>query len=110
MTNDKIKKIDQLINRTNMQKNKLLYQEKRAQISSRKARTRTLIQIGGLLEKANLLEEFDIQAGQDLQDPTQLDKAAKLLGFLKSVHDENDFNSKNMKDWKTLGEAELLKK
>ncbi len=33
----------------------------------RKARTRTLIQAGGLLEKAGLLKEFQIELGTDLQ-------------------------------------------
>ena len=33
----------------------------------RKSRTRTLIQIGGLAEKAGLLEVFGIILGEDLQ-------------------------------------------
>src|SRR5688500_18954872 len=33
----------------------------------RRARTRTLIQLGGLIEKAGLLEDFGIKLGSDLQ-------------------------------------------
>ena len=49
----------------------------------RKARTRTLIQLGGLIEKAGLLEEFGIMLGADLQkDPELKDPVAGLFGAL----------------------------
>lgn len=54
----------------------------------RKARTRTLIQLGGLIEKSGLLDLLDIEAGQDLQkDPDTLDAAATLMGALLSLQE-----------------------
>ena len=52
----------------------------------RRARTRTLIQLGGLVEKSGLLDKFGIQVGDDLQkDPEVFDDAATLLGaFLEN--------------------------
>jgi len=52
-------------------------------ISPRKARTRTLIQAGGLLKLSGLFDICSIKDGDDLQaDLTMLDKAATLLGIL----------------------------
>ena len=49
----------------------------------RKARTKTLIQVGGNVSIADLLEPFGIQEGDDLQfDPESYAKGATLLGFL----------------------------
>jgi hypothetical protein len=48
--------------------------------SLRKARTRTLIQLGGLVEKAGLLETFEISLGLDLQkDPEIKEQVAALF-------------------------------
>lgn len=70
----------------------------------RKARTRTLIQIGGLADKAGLLELFDIQTGEDLeQDIPSLNKAAVLLGFLIDVIDISNIDDKNKHKWFRLG-------
>lgn len=47
----------------------------------RKARTRTLIQLGGLVEKSGLLDPLNITLGDDLQkDYDCLESAATLLG------------------------------
>lgn len=50
----------------------------------RRARTRSLIQLGGLLEKAGLVETFGIKLGRDLQkDPDMKDPIGALFkGFL----------------------------
>ncbi len=49
----------------------------------RKARTRTLIQTGGLLEKAGLLKEFEIELGTDLQKDIECkDQVHALFGAL----------------------------
>ena len=49
----------------------------------RKARTRTLIQLGGLVEKSGLLEPLNITPGDDLQkDVEHLESTAILTGAL----------------------------
>ena len=49
----------------------------------RRARTRTLIQVGGLVEKAGLLQALGLEAGDDLQkDSEAFESAATLLGAL----------------------------
>jgi hypothetical protein len=51
--------------------------------NARKARTRTLIQLGGLIEKAGLLNLLDLETGQDLQkDDDTVNAAATLMGSL----------------------------
>lgn len=51
---------------------------------ARKARTRSLIAIGGLASKAGLLETFGILLGEDLQKSPQMKEPAAALfkGFL----------------------------
>jgi hypothetical protein len=46
----------------------------------RKARTRTLIQLGGLIEKSGLLESFDIVIGDNLQQ--NLEKKEQVFALL----------------------------
>ena len=54
--------------------------------SDRLRRTRTLIQLGGLVAKSGLMELCDIYEGDDLQtDIPNLDKAATLLGILSET-------------------------
>ncbi len=85
-----------------MQLNNLFSKSKSS--PERKARTRTLIQIGGLADKAGLLELFDIQTGEDLeQDIPSLNKAAVLLGFLIDVIDISNIDDKNKHKWFRLG-------
>ncbi len=49
----------------------------------RKARTRTLIQLGGLVEKSGLLPYLNISMGDDLQvDEHIKDEVETLLGLL----------------------------
>ena len=53
----------------------------------RKARTRTLIQLGGLIEKSGLLENFDIIIGDNLQtDLEKKDQVFDLLGGLLELN------------------------
>lgn len=49
------------------------YQSEQSSKKQRKARTRTLIQLGGLVHKVGLSEEFRIALGEDLQ----MDEAAR---------------------------------
>jgi Conjugal transfer protein TraD len=62
---------------------KLQFQYDKVRHTQRAARTRTLIQLGGLLVKSKLVERFGIELGADLQqDETQKKKAYALLGLL----------------------------
>ena len=76
---------------------------------TRKAHTRTLIQIGGIVEKSSLLSIFGIQLGEDLQsDLNELGKAATLLGFLISARDSLPEISESLRDnFKNIGEKAL---
>ncbi len=48
--------------------------------SFRRARTRTLIQLGGLFEKSGLMETFDVQVGDNLQE--NLEKKENVFAIL----------------------------
>jgi len=61
----------------------LQFQLSRQTNQQRAARTRTLIQIGGLLVKSGITEKLGIKIGADLQkEETQKKKAYTLLGLL----------------------------
>jgi len=77
----------------------------------RKARTRTLIQLGGLVEKSGLADLFDIKLGSDLQlDKEELLKAATLLGFLIEQYNEHcSPNSTQLRAWRQVGASSLAK-
>lgn len=65
--------------------------------SFRRARTRTLIQLGGLMEKSGLIDEFNIVLGDDLQqDLDKKDAVFSLLGALSDLKgrmtDEEEMN------------------
>ena len=49
----------------------------------RKARTRTLIQLGGLVEKSGLMKSFDLEAGDDLQK--DFDKKEQVFALFGSL-------------------------
>ena len=51
--------------------------------SFRKARTRTLIQLGGLVEKAGLMKNFGLESGDNLQE--DLDKKENIFALLGSL-------------------------
>ena len=66
----------------------------------RRARTRTLIQLGGLVEKSGVLDILGITMGQDLQkDPTLFNKVAILSAAL----------NENTKVISQLSETDLVK-
>jgi len=80
-------------------------------VAYRRARTRTLIQCGGLLKISGLLEICQIQEGDDLQlDLESYDKAATLLGILldAAVAIPNPPDSGEMETWRESG-TRLLK-
>ncbi len=63
-------------------------------MSLRKSRTRTLIQLGGIVSKAGLLEPLELDLGDDLQkDEQNFDAVATLMGAFLDLsaplsHDE----------------------
>lgn len=57
-------------------------------MSFRKTRTRTLIQLGGLVEKSGLLSLLELNLGDDLQrDPECFESVATLMGALGEIQD-----------------------
>lgn len=71
--------------------------------SDRKARTRQLIQIGGLFQKSGLFETFNIAPDDDLQDYENREKSAQLLGFLITGFEKNEFDETNLEQWRIVG-------
>ena len=63
-------------------------------------RTRTMIQLGGLVAKSGLVELCDIHEGDDLQiDIPSLDKAATLLGILhETMNKLTELSDKNSEE------------
>ncbi len=61
----------------------------------RRARTRTLIQLGGLVEKSGLMDVLGLEMGQDLQkDPNLFSKVA----ILSAIFNENTKIFTNISD------------
>ncbi len=74
----------------------------------RKARTRTLIQVGGLLKLSGLLDFFEIVEGEDLQLNIQgQEKAATLIGFLNSLEKKTSTEVFQKETWKKEGFLKL---
>lgn len=96
--------IRQQINRLCKQRNREISAMKNKANATRQSRTRTLIQLGGILQKTGLLEAFDIRTGEDLQDYESRHKAAQLLGYLSGVFDTLDASEENLLSWQQAGE------
>ena len=76
----------------------------------RKARTRTLIQLGGLFEKAGLLKHFNIELGDDLQlDLNKKKQALSVLGALIEVEEKISRGDFHIGLWENMG-ARLFSK
>jgi hypothetical protein len=75
--------------------------------SERQNRTRLLIQIGGLVQKSGIMDAFQIQVGDDLQDYESLHKAASLLGFLRHSLEQFDASKAGMSEHIRTGERLL---
>ncbi|MBL0941159.1 MAG: conjugal transfer protein TraD [Alphaproteobacteria bacterium] len=82
----------------------------------RSSRTRTLIQLGGILDKSGLVTAFDIALGDDLQrDEHTFDPAAALLGALLELNKQLQEDGQNdkghvnqMKLWRLKGKKALM--
>ena len=104
--NTKWKKLMIEINRQLSQKSVTSYRNELANKSIRRARTRTLIQVGGLLNLVGLLSFCGIKEGQDLQlDFENRDKAAILLGILSENLERLPANptQEKFERWKNKG-------
>ncbi|MBA4310910.1 MAG: hypothetical protein C0425_11350 [Chlorobiaceae bacterium] len=81
--NPQLLKITQEINRLHSQKAALLHKQKIKTEKARKARTRSLIKLGGLECVARLDELCNIELGKDLQTKeTMKENVELLLGLL----------------------------
>lgn len=76
--------------------------------AERQSRTRTLIQLGGILQKSGLLEAFDIKTGEDLQGYESRCKAWQLLGFLTHCLEQYDNSEESASAHKKTGERLLM--
>lgn len=79
--------------------------------NDRRARTRTLIQLGSLIKLSGLFAICEIEEGEDLQfDFDARDKAATLLGILSEAAEKipNPPDAGQMETWRALG-TRLLK-
>lgn len=77
------------LNRLQARKAQLDNQQRVVDNTDRRARTRTLIQMGGLLNMIGLPQLCGITDGDDLQkDPLNHDKAATLLGMLVHLNEK----------------------
>ena len=97
-------KIEVELNRLHSQKAAIKHKLKIYDKSERRARTRTLIQLGGLLTITPLSDICKIELGDDLQINHQ-DKADTLLGILHTLC-ENFFehiDESDLEHFKTLG-------
>lgn len=100
----KFSKLEIKLNRLLAQKAALQHKLKLKSISDRRARNRTLIQVGGLLSLTPILDICNINPGDDLQINHQ-DKADILLGILSVVFEDlsNNFDSSDLDNFKNIG-------
>ncbi len=84
---------------------RLDYQYFKEHQNERARRTRTIIQLGGLVIKSGLAEKLTIPIDEDLQKH-HLDKAAILLGFL--IHTQNTLVECSMENFKEIGRQKLF--
>ena len=100
----KYSNIEVQLNRLLAQKASIQHKLKIKNKSERKARTRTLIQLGGILSLTPLLDICDIHLGDDLQLSHQ-DKADLLLGILSSLLDKlpDSLSNTDLDNFKHLG-------
>lgn len=87
--NNTLDKITTKLNRLKAQKAALETRAKHHVKKQRMSRTRTLIQMGGLLSLVNIPNYFDIEIGDDLQtDLEKRDQSMMLLGLLVTVSEQ----------------------
>lgn len=98
-----------MLNRKTSQVSALNYKMAKADSIDRKARTRTLIQLGSLVSLSGLTSILHIQEGEDLQfDMEAKDKAAMLLGAISEIMESDSPSLSRQEKWKDKG-IRLLK-
>ena len=104
----KLIKLETHLNRLRSEKAALEYKERHRKEQLCKARTRTLIQLGGLLELTALPSICRINLGDDLQDEMRT-KAALLLGILVKYADNlpDEFTEKQLNELRIIGNTIL---
>ena len=104
----KLIKLETHLNRLRSEKAALEYKERRRKEQLRKARTRTLIQLGGLLELTALPSICNINLGDNLQDEMRT-KAALLLGILAKLQDTlpEEFSETEINEMRLIGNTLL---
>ena len=73
-------------------------------------RTRTLIQVGGMIHMLDFLDLFDLKVGDDLQlDHTKINDAIMMLGYFSDVRNQTpkSFNDEQKKQFLLKGKAIL---
>ena len=99
------------LNRLQTRKKAFLNEQSHVSRAKRKARTRTLIQLGGLIKLIGLSDYCGIVEGMDLQlNLEQQDRAAQLLGILVDAYGDLPENPSDtqMELWKNKG-IQLMK-
>jgi len=92
------------LNRLQANKLGLMKATTRYEKSERSARTRTLIQVGGLINLTGLLDYCGIKLGVDLQlDLAERHKAAMLLGLLTEMVEQLPKSLEQQNKWLELG-------
>lgn len=87
----KIKRINQNIACLEQKKRHLKERMNMTNSSLRKKRTRTLIQLGGLIEISGILPKLNIALGDDLQrDEEAFEASATLMGALNEIVESFD--------------------
>lgn len=109
---EKIRRLDQIIFKLQLSKNRKMNHLELTPSRLRKARNRSLIQLGGLIAKSGILEKFDIEVGRDLQKDKDMEgRAATFYGALlemkADIEDNISQTQRNL--WKQKGKKELAK-
>ena len=106
-----LSKITVSLNRLRAQKSALTHKMKKLENSKRKARTRTLIQMGGLLDITSLPSICGIKLGDDLQLEYK-EKAAVLLGILAKCAESlpDTLSDAEIREFKTYGNLLLTQR
>lgn len=108
-TQHQILKNTQYLTRLEEKKLRVRYKQKNA---FRRARTRTLIQIGGLVEKAGLLDVLEIPLGENVEEPELFTAKSILYGGLLELSDQLNTSTATQQKilWEMKGRRALEQK
>ena len=103
-----LKRLRQKINKLRLDKSRVISSVQHNDKSLRKKRTRTLIQLGGLVDKLDILKDFNIEIGDDLQLDS-FEQTCMLFGFLKTCIDAKMDTPNDQEMYLKVGKAYLKK-